>query len=178
MVKVIRDDEDKRYQLHRPLTLDSSFVPLSTPSLETVVTDLSPVPRRLNTGCSLLDVCPSLLDFISSVVNKTSSDPGVLSFALKLTGLLAATEEGFTRLQVELVTLYYYFTKSRLLNSLMMSPPCRNVHFWTRHSAFSAGRQQGSGRILVSGLVGSMAWRIYCSTIRLLCSLWNLVISY
>lgn len=76
----------------------------------------SPVALRLITGFSLLDVCPSLLDFISSVVDKTSSDPSILAFALKLTGLLAASEEGFTRLQVEVVTLYYSFTKSRLLN--------------------------------------------------------------
>lgn len=120
------------------------------------MSNLSPLPLRLDAGGSLLDVCPSLLDFISSVVHKTSSDPDVLSFALKLTGLLAASEEGFTRLQVDSVTSHS-FTQSRLLNYPVMSPTHRNVHFWIWPSTFSAGRKQGSGRILASGLVGSMA---------------------
>ncbi|XP_029706235.1 integrator complex assembly factor BRAT1 isoform X2 [Takifugu rubripes] len=45
-------------------------------------------------GC-LLETCPCLLDFISSVGNNTALDPAVLSFTLKLTGLLAASEDGF-----------------------------------------------------------------------------------
>lgn len=52
-------------------------------------------------GGSLLEAGPCLFDFISTVVYNTASDPGVLSFTLKLTGLMAATEDGFQRLQVE-----------------------------------------------------------------------------
>lgn len=55
-------------------------------------------------GGSLLEACPCLLDFISTVVYNTASDPGVLSFTLKLTGLMAASEDGFKMLQVELMT--------------------------------------------------------------------------
>uniref|UniRef100_A0A665UJI8 BRCA1 associated ATM activator 1 n=1 Tax=Echeneis naucrates TaxID=173247 RepID=A0A665UJI8_ECHNA len=53
---------------------------------------------------SLLEVHPCLLEFISFVVCKTSSDPSVISFTLKLCGLMGATEDGFKRLQVELTT--------------------------------------------------------------------------
>lgn len=55
-------------------------------------------------------------------MDKTSSDPSVLAFALKLAGLLAASKEGFTRLQVELVILYthYSFTKSKLFNQTII----------------------------------------------------------
>lgn len=59
-------------------------------------------------GGSQLEACPCLLEFISAVVGNTASDPGVLSFALKLTGLLAATEDGFKMLQVELMTLFTF----------------------------------------------------------------------
>lgn len=55
-------------------------------------------------GGSLLEACPCVLEFISSVVSNTASDPGVLSFTLKLTGLVAATEDGFKMLQVDLMT--------------------------------------------------------------------------
>lgn len=51
-------------------------------------------------GGSLLEACPCLFDFISTVVSDAASDPGVVSFTLKLTGLMAATEDGFKRLQV------------------------------------------------------------------------------
>lgn len=110
-------------------------------------------PLVPDAGGSLLDACPCLLDFISAVVRNTSSDPSVLSFALKLAGLLAASEDGFRRLQVRLIKLFT-FTESKLTCDIS---PRRNVHFWTRSLAFSAGRKQGFGRILVSGLVGSTA---------------------
>lgn len=55
-------------------------------------------------GGSLLESCPCLLKLISTVVYNTASDPGVLSFTLKLTGLMAATEDGFKMLQVELMS--------------------------------------------------------------------------
>lgn len=52
-------------------------------------------------GGSLLEACPCLLDFISTVVDNTAADPGVLSFTLRLTGLLAASDAGFRALQVD-----------------------------------------------------------------------------
>lgn len=65
---------------------------------------------------SLLESYPCLLDFISTVVSKTSLDPGVISFALKLSGLMAATEDGFKKLQVKPHSTLYIFTK-------LFSPP-------------------------------------------------------
>ncbi|XP_037830668.1 BRCA1-associated ATM activator 1 isoform X2 [Kryptolebias marmoratus] len=51
-------------------------------------------------GVSLLEACPCLLGFVSAVVsNDAASEPSVLSFTLKLTGLLAASEDGFKVLQ-------------------------------------------------------------------------------
>lgn len=57
----------------------------------------------LNEGASVLETCQCLLEFISTVISNTASDPGVLSFTLKLSGLIAATEDGFKMLQVELM---------------------------------------------------------------------------
>uniref|UniRef100_A0A3Q3W7M1 BRCA1-associated ATM activator 1 n=1 Tax=Mola mola TaxID=94237 RepID=A0A3Q3W7M1_MOLML len=54
-------------------------------------------------GGSLLEACPCLLDFISTVVHNTAADPGVLSFTLRLTGLLAASDAGFRALQISLI---------------------------------------------------------------------------
>lgn len=56
---------------------------------------------RAGVGACLLETCPCLLDFISSVVDNSSLDPAVVSFTLKLTGLLAAPEDGFKLLQVD-----------------------------------------------------------------------------
>lgn len=67
----------------------------------------SPPPE----GGSLLEACPCLLEFISTVVLNTAVDPGVLSFALRLTGLMAATEDGYEKLQVELTSTDCTFTK-------------------------------------------------------------------
>ncbi|XP_053273766.1 BRCA1-associated ATM activator 1 isoform X3 [Pleuronectes platessa] len=50
-------------------------------------------------GGSVQETCPCLLEFISAVVLKTSSDPGVICFTLKLSGLIASTEHGFKTLQ-------------------------------------------------------------------------------
>lgn len=57
-----------------------------------------------NEGGSLLEACPCLLKFISTMADKTSSDPDILSFSLKLTGLIAAAEDSFKILQVELMS--------------------------------------------------------------------------
>uniref|UniRef100_A0A1A8IRP1 BRCA1-associated ATM activator 1 n=3 Tax=Nothobranchius kuhntae TaxID=321403 RepID=A0A1A8IRP1_NOTKU len=51
-------------------------------------------------GVSLLEAFPCLLDFIPTVVNNSpASDASILSFTLKLTGLISATENGFKVLQ-------------------------------------------------------------------------------
>lgn len=52
-------------------------------------------------GACVLETCPCLLDFISSVVKNPALDPAVTSFTLKLTGLLAASADGFKLLQVD-----------------------------------------------------------------------------
>ncbi|XP_074553824.1 integrator complex assembly factor BRAT1 isoform X2 [Halichoeres trimaculatus] len=50
-------------------------------------------------GGSLLESCPCLNIFISTVIDDKDSDSSVLSFTLKLTGLIAATGDGFIMLQ-------------------------------------------------------------------------------
>ncbi|XP_041838583.1 BRCA1-associated ATM activator 1 isoform X2 [Melanotaenia boesemani] len=50
-------------------------------------------------GVSLLETCPCLLKFISTVVNHSTPDPSILAFILKLTGLIAANEDNFQVLQ-------------------------------------------------------------------------------
>ncbi|XP_078147128.1 integrator complex assembly factor BRAT1 isoform X2 [Centroberyx gerrardi] len=50
-------------------------------------------------GGSLLEACPCLLEFVSTVIYNTASDPSVLSFTLRLAGLMAATEDSFKMLQ-------------------------------------------------------------------------------
>uniref|UniRef100_A0A3P9C0M8 BRCA1-associated ATM activator 1 n=1 Tax=Maylandia zebra TaxID=106582 RepID=A0A3P9C0M8_9CICH len=54
-------------------------------------------------GESLLEACPCLLEFISAVMHDTASAPGVLSFTLRLIGLLAAAEDDFIVLKESLV---------------------------------------------------------------------------
>ncbi|KAK2817280.1 hypothetical protein Q5P01_025471 [Channa striata] len=57
------------------------------------------IKELTKTGGSLLESCPCLLEFISTVVCNSALDPGVLSFTLKLTGLVAASDNGFKMLQ-------------------------------------------------------------------------------
>ncbi|XP_056265439.1 BRCA1-associated ATM activator 1 isoform X2 [Pseudoliparis swirei] len=77
-------------------------------------------------GGSLLDACPCLLDFISSVVHNAASDPGVLSFTLRLTGLMAATEDGFGRLQ-ERSVLSQVFGRQRWQDAGLWEDPCFRI---------------------------------------------------
>ena len=97
-------------------------------------------------GGSLLEACPCLLDFISAVVSNTASDPGVLSFTLKLAGLAAATEKGFRMLQVELMTPFtvtalfidevwlwwwlYFLQESSLLDLVFNLQRWQEAGFW------------------------------------------------
>ncbi|TMS23479.1 BRCA1-associated ATM activator 1 [Larimichthys crocea] len=78
------------------------------------------------TGGSQLEACPCLLEFISAVVGNTASDPGVLSFALKLTGLLAATEDGFKMLQ-ERSVLDLVFNHQRWQDAGLWEDPCLRI---------------------------------------------------
>lgn len=84
-------------------------------------------------GGHLLEACPCLPEFISAVVYNTASDPAVLSFTLKLTGLMAASEDGFRKLQVEFMTLCALCAE--LLPSISdcgdAPCPCRKALFWT-----------------------------------------------
>ncbi|XP_019125310.2 integrator complex assembly factor BRAT1 isoform X2 [Larimichthys crocea] len=77
-------------------------------------------------GGSQLEACPCLLEFISAVVGNTASDPGVLSFALKLTGLLAATEDGFKMLQ-ERSVLDLVFNHQRWQEAGLWEDPCLRI---------------------------------------------------
>ncbi|CAL9700103.1 unnamed protein product [Knipowitschia caucasica] len=52
-----------------------------------------------NAGTSLLESFPCLLEFIPAVTQNNASDPAIICFTIKLTGLLAATVKGFHILQ-------------------------------------------------------------------------------
>ncbi|XP_040892235.1 BRCA1-associated ATM activator 1 [Toxotes jaculatrix] len=77
-------------------------------------------------GGSLLEAHPCLLEFISTVVYKTSSDPGVISFTLKLSGLIAATEDGFRMLQ-ECSVLDLAFNHQRWHEAGFWEDPCVRI---------------------------------------------------
>ncbi|AWP05272.1 putative BRCA1-associated ATM activator 1 [Scophthalmus maximus] len=77
-------------------------------------------------GGSLLEAHPCLLEFISTVVNKTSSDPDVISFALKLSGLIAATEDGFETLQ-ERSVLDLTFNQRHWQEAGLWEDPCIRI---------------------------------------------------
>ncbi|XP_052367804.1 BRCA1-associated ATM activator 1-like [Oncorhynchus keta] len=50
-------------------------------------------------GLALLESCPCLVDYISTACLDKTTDPSMLSFSLKLSGLLAASQHGFNLLQ-------------------------------------------------------------------------------
>ncbi|KAK5865780.1 hypothetical protein PBY51_020022 [Eleginops maclovinus] len=77
-------------------------------------------------GGSLLEACPCLLTFISTVVQNTASDPGVLSFALRLTGLLAATEDSFKTIQEHSV-LNKVFNLQHWQEAGLWEDPCLRI---------------------------------------------------
>nr|XP_046227796.1 BRCA1-associated ATM activator 1 isoform X2 [Scatophagus argus] len=77
-------------------------------------------------GGSLLEACPCLLEFISAVVYNTASDPAVLSFAIKLTGLMAATEDGFKMFQ-ERSVLDLVFNLQRWQEAGLWEDPCLRI---------------------------------------------------
>ncbi|XP_069545818.1 BRCA1-associated ATM activator 1 [Brachyistius frenatus] len=81
---------------------------------------------RTEAGASLLETCPCLLQFVSTVVNDTASDPGVLSFTLKLTGLVAADEDGFKVLQ-ECSLLDRVFNLQHWQEAGLWEDPCLRI---------------------------------------------------
>ncbi|XP_029000914.1 BRCA1-associated ATM activator 1 isoform X2 [Betta splendens] len=78
------------------------------------------------TGGSLLESCPCLLEFISTVGSNTALDPGVLSFALRLAGLIAAREAGFTVLQ-ERSVVDLVFNPQHWQDAGLWSDPCIRI---------------------------------------------------
>ncbi|KAM7419582.1 hypothetical protein PAMA_016607 [Pampus argenteus] len=78
------------------------------------------------TGGSLLKTCPCFLDFISTVVDNTDSDPSVLSFTLRLSGLMAATEDGFKMLQ-EGSVVDHVFGVQRWQEAGLWEDPCIRI---------------------------------------------------
>ncbi|XP_049427142.1 BRCA1-associated ATM activator 1 isoform X3 [Epinephelus fuscoguttatus] len=77
-------------------------------------------------GVSLPEACPCLLEFISTVVRNTASDPGVLSFSLRLTGLMAATQDGFKMLQEHSV-LNQVFNLQHWQDAGLWEDPCLRI---------------------------------------------------
>ncbi|CAJ1053973.1 BRCA1-associated ATM activator 1 [Xyrichtys novacula] len=77
-------------------------------------------------GGSLLESCPCLMEFISAVIDNKDSDPGVLSFTLKLTGLIAAAEDSFQTLQDRSV-LDRAFSVQQWQDSGLWEDPCVRI---------------------------------------------------
>ncbi|KAM7009330.1 integrator complex assembly factor BRAT1 [Tautogolabrus adspersus] len=82
--------------------------------------------KLIKTGESLLESCPCMIEFISTVVCNTASEPSVLSFTLKLTGLIAATEDGFLTLQ-ECSALDQAFSLQHWQGAGLWEDPCLRI---------------------------------------------------
>ncbi|XP_054633950.1 BRCA1-associated ATM activator 1 [Dunckerocampus dactyliophorus] len=78
-------------------------------------------------GVSLPESCPCLLDFIATVSYNTTCDPSIISFALKLSGLMAATDDGFRALQQERLTLDVYFNIQHWQDAGLWEDPCIRI---------------------------------------------------
>uniref|UniRef100_A0A8C1XSJ5 BRCA1-associated ATM activator 1 n=1 Tax=Cyprinus carpio TaxID=7962 RepID=A0A8C1XSJ5_CYPCA len=77
---------------------DPKQAPPDDTSLEKLLDWFKELHSQSN-GQVLLQDQPCLLEFISSVCTSETTDPAILSFTLKLTGLLAATKQGFHLLE-------------------------------------------------------------------------------
>ncbi|XP_077574840.1 integrator complex assembly factor BRAT1 [Stigmatopora nigra] len=77
-------------------------------------------------GVSLAKSCPCLLDLISAMASNPTSDPSILSFALKLSGLIAATKDGFTALQ-ERLAIEVIFSVQRWKDAKLWDDPCIRI---------------------------------------------------
>ncbi|KAM9313679.1 integrator complex assembly factor BRAT1 [Pholidichthys leucotaenia] len=78
------------------------------------------------TGVPLLEAFPCLLEFISAMVYSTSSAPSILSFTVKLTGLMVSTESGFNVLQ-ECSVLDQIFNVQRWQEVGLWEDPCIRI---------------------------------------------------
>ncbi|XP_057698842.1 BRCA1-associated ATM activator 1 isoform X2 [Corythoichthys intestinalis] len=92
-------------------------------SLEKLLDRLTEVSEA---GVSLPENFPCLLDLISTMASNTTSDPSILSFALKLCGLMAATEDGFMALQ-ECFALEAFFSVQRWKDTELWEDPCIRI---------------------------------------------------
>uniref|UniRef100_A0A146VV03 BRCA1-associated ATM activator 1 n=1 Tax=Fundulus heteroclitus TaxID=8078 RepID=A0A146VV03_FUNHE len=96
------------------LAASGSSLPDDT-SLEKLLDWLTTITQ---TGVSLLEACPCLLDFLSNVALNAAPGPGILSFTLKLAGLIGASEDGFKALEecsvLELVFAPHHWQESGL----------------------------------------------------------------
>ncbi|XP_035811567.2 BRCA1-associated ATM activator 1 isoform X2 [Amphiprion ocellaris] len=77
-------------------------------------------------GTSLLESCPCLLEFISTVVHNTALDPSILSFTLRLTGFVAVTEVAFKVLQ-ESSVLDLVFNLQHWQEAGLWEDPCIRI---------------------------------------------------
>nr|XP_061779036.1 BRCA1-associated ATM activator 1-like [Nerophis lumbriciformis] len=94
-------------------------------SLEKLLDRLTELSEAVE-GVSLPESCPCLLDFLSAVTHNTTCDPSILSFALKLGGLMAATEDGFTAVQ-ERSTLDLSFKVQHWQDAGLWEDPCVRI---------------------------------------------------
>uniref|UniRef100_A0A3B5LT25 BRCA1-associated ATM activator 1 n=1 Tax=Xiphophorus couchianus TaxID=32473 RepID=A0A3B5LT25_9TELE len=100
------------------------------------------------TGASLLEACPCLVDFVSKVAFNHASGSSILSFTLKLTGLIGASEDGFKVLKVRLtnpnsppnLVLLFFIPPS-------LSLMCRSWVPESRHPACFSSLSGGSNNL-------------------------------
>uniref|UniRef100_A0A3B3TST0 BRCA1 associated ATM activator 1 n=1 Tax=Poecilia latipinna TaxID=48699 RepID=A0A3B3TST0_9TELE len=78
------------------------------------------------TGTSLLEACPCLVDFVSKVAFNYTSGSSILSFTLKLTGLIGASEDGFKVLK-ECSVLKLVFNPQHWQEAGLWEDPCLRI---------------------------------------------------
>ncbi|XP_043969733.1 BRCA1-associated ATM activator 1 isoform X2 [Gambusia affinis] len=78
------------------------------------------------TGASLLEACPCLVDFVSKVAFNYASGSSILSFTLKLTGLIGASEDGFKVLK-ECSVLKLVFNPHHWQEAGLWEDPCLRI---------------------------------------------------
>ncbi|XP_023190354.1 BRCA1-associated ATM activator 1 isoform X2 [Xiphophorus maculatus] len=78
------------------------------------------------TGASLLEACPCLVDFVSKVAFNHASGSSILSFTLKLTGLIGTSEDGFKVLK-ECSVLKLVFNPHHWQEAGLWGDPCLRI---------------------------------------------------
>uniref|UniRef100_A0A3P9M847 BRCA1-associated ATM activator 1 n=1 Tax=Oryzias latipes TaxID=8090 RepID=A0A3P9M847_ORYLA len=91
-------------------------------------------------GVSLLEVNPCLQGFISTVVSSRAAESSIISFALKLTGLVAAAEDGFRALQASSV-LDLAFNPQHWREDGLWDDPCVRIGWIQGFSTMLQHRQ-------------------------------------